>query len=85
MKLPSISSEKLIKILNKLGFEEIRQKGNHKYFKHPDGRITVVPVHQGRDIGRGLLKKNTQRYRNQQGGISGVYVRIKYLFFSTAR
>jgi predicted RNA binding protein YcfA (HicA-like mRNA interferase family) len=57
MKLPPISSEKLIKILNGLGFEEIRQKGSHKYFKHPDGRITVVPVHQGREIGRGLLRR----------------------------
>ena len=25
--------------------------------KHPDGRVTSVPVHQGQDIGRGLLRK----------------------------
>lgn len=40
-----------------MGFEEIRQRGSHKYFKHPDGRATVVPIHPGRDIGRGLLRK----------------------------
>ena len=57
MKLPTLSAKELIKILSKLGFEEIRQKGSHKYFKHQDGRITVVPVHPGRDIGRGLLRK----------------------------
>ena len=57
MKLPVLSAEKLIRILKKLGFEEIRQKGSHKYFKHRDGRATVVPVHPGRDIGRGLLRK----------------------------
>ncbi len=57
MKLKPISAKELIRILNNLGFEEIRQRGSHKYFKHPDGRATVVPVHSGRDIGRGLLRK----------------------------
>jgi predicted RNA binding protein YcfA (HicA-like mRNA interferase family) len=56
-KLPLLSSIELIKILKKLGFEEIRQRGSHKYLKHPDGRATVIPVHSGHDIGRGLLKK----------------------------
>ena len=57
MKLPLLSAREVIRILRKMGFEEIRQKGSHKYFKHSDGRATVVPVHPGRDIGRGLLKK----------------------------
>ncbi|MAG47270.1 hypothetical protein CL617_01575 [archaeon] len=56
MKLPVLSARELIKILKKMGFEEIRQKGSHRYFRHPDGRTTVVPIHPGRDIGRGLLK-----------------------------
>ncbi|HIH42928.1 TPA: type II toxin-antitoxin system HicA family toxin [Candidatus Woesearchaeota archaeon] len=57
MKLPQLSANELIRILRKLGFEEIRQKGSHKYFRHPDGRATVVPVHPGRDIGIGLLRQ----------------------------
>lgn len=56
-KLPLLSSMELIRILKKLGFEEIRQHGSHKYLKHHDGRATVVPVHSGTDISRGLLKK----------------------------
>ncbi|MCK4588985.1 MAG: type II toxin-antitoxin system HicA family toxin [Nanoarchaeota archaeon] len=44
-------------VLNNLGFEAVRQKGSHKYFKHPDGRATVVPIHSGRKIGRGLLRR----------------------------
>ena len=56
-KLPLLSSSELIRILEKLGFREIRQRGSHKYLKHPDGRATVVPVHSSQDIGRGLLKK----------------------------
>jgi predicted RNA binding protein YcfA (HicA-like mRNA interferase family) len=56
-KLPLLSSSELIRILEKLGFQEIRQRGSHKYFKHHDGRATVVPVHSGQDIGRGLLRR----------------------------
>lgn len=56
MKLPLLSAEELIRILKKMGFKEIRQRGSHRYFKHPDGRATVVPMHPGRDIGRGLLR-----------------------------
>ncbi len=56
MKLPLLSARELIKVLKDLGFEEVRQKGSHKYFKHEDGRTTTVPVHPGRDLGRGLLR-----------------------------
>ncbi len=54
--LPTLSARKLIKILKRLGFMSVRQEGSHVFFKHPDGRTTVVPFHAGRDIGRGLLR-----------------------------
>lgn len=54
--LPTLTARKLIKILKRLGFMDIRQEGSHIFFKHPDGRTTVVPYHTGRDIGRGLLR-----------------------------
>ena len=56
-KLPLLDAKELIKILNRMGFEMIRQKGSHIYLKHKDGRCTVVPMHAGREIGRGLLKR----------------------------
>jgi len=40
----------VINILERLGFSEVRQKGSHKQFRHPDGRGTTVPFHPGRDI-----------------------------------
>ena len=55
MKLRPLKCEKVIKVLKKLGFEEVRQKGSHLFLKHPDGRATVVPIHKNEDIGRGLL------------------------------
>jgi predicted RNA binding protein YcfA (HicA-like mRNA interferase family) len=52
-----IPAKKVIKLLNKIGFEVVRQRGSHVILKHPDGRVTVVPVHSGEEIGRGLLSK----------------------------
>lgn len=57
MVLRPLPSEKVIRILEKIGFKRIRQKGSHVFLKHQDGRITVVPFHKGEDIGRGLLRK----------------------------
>lgn len=56
-KLPLITAKELIKILLKVGFELKRQKGSHKFFKHKDGRTTVVPDHGSEQIDRGLLHK----------------------------
>jgi len=53
--LPAITAQRLIKALTKMGFEAIRKKGSHHFLRHPDGRCTVVPVHRGETIGRGLL------------------------------
>lgn len=53
--LPAITGQRLINALRKLGFEVVRQKGSHYFLRHPDGRCTVVPVHRGETIGRGLL------------------------------
>jgi predicted RNA binding protein YcfA (HicA-like mRNA interferase family) len=52
---PSVSAGQLVRALRRLGFEEIRVKGSHHFLRHPDGRCTVVPVHRGETIGRGLL------------------------------
>lgn len=56
MKLPLLSSKELCKFLEKEGFQFIRQKGSHKFYRHPDGMTTVVPAHSNKDIKRGLLK-----------------------------
>jgi predicted RNA binding protein YcfA (HicA-like mRNA interferase family) len=45
------------KMLFKLGFERVRQKGSHVFYRHPDGRTTSVPHHRGRDLARPLLKE----------------------------
>jgi predicted RNA binding protein YcfA (HicA-like mRNA interferase family) len=54
---PSITGLSLIRALRKLGFNVIRVKGSHHFLQHPDGRSTVIPVHRGETIGRGLLSQ----------------------------
>lgn len=54
---PSVTGSQLIRALCKLGFEVLRIKGSHHFLQHPDGRCTVVPVHRGENIGRGLLAR----------------------------
>jgi predicted RNA binding protein YcfA (HicA-like mRNA interferase family) len=53
--LAQVFGRQLIKALRRLGFEVVRTKGSHHFLQHPDGRCTVVPVHRGETIGRGLL------------------------------
>jgi predicted RNA binding protein YcfA (HicA-like mRNA interferase family) len=56
-RLPLLKAKELIKILLKMGFVQKRQKGNHIFFEHPDGRTTVIPNHPAEIIDRGLLHK----------------------------
>jgi len=45
------------KILLSLGFEIIRQKGSHVFYRHPDGRTTTVPNHPKKDLSRPLIRE----------------------------
>ena len=56
-RLPMLSGREVVRALEGAGFRVIRQKGSHVRIKHPDGRVTTVPVHAGRDVSRGLLRK----------------------------
>lgn len=53
---PVAPAKKVIRALKKVGFVNTRRKGSHFFFKHPDGRTTVVPVHPGKTIGKGLVR-----------------------------
>jgi len=57
LKLRPVEAETVIKALTKIGFQPIRQRGSHLIMKHSDGRTTVIPVHPGEELGRGILKE----------------------------
>jgi len=57
MKLPLLSSRDLCKFLEKEGFQAIRQKGSHIFYRHLDSRPTTIPNRPAEKIDRGLPNK----------------------------
>jgi predicted RNA binding protein YcfA (HicA-like mRNA interferase family) len=55
--IPVLKPKEVASILSKLGFEEVRQRGYHKQFRHADGRSTTLPFHSNRDISPILLRQ----------------------------
>ena len=54
-KLPQVKPKTIKKVLIKLGFSSRSGKGSHMVFKHPDGRRTVIPMHN-RPVRIGTLR-----------------------------
>lgn len=55
--VPVLKAREIVAMLVGLGFDEVRQRGSHKQFRHPDGRVTTVPFHAGRDMSPGLTRR----------------------------
>ena len=51
-----INAADMEKLIFKLGFIKIRQKGSHVFYRHSDGRTTTIPFHGGKDLPRPLLR-----------------------------
>lgn len=58
--VPPLKPQEVTAILRRLGFAEVRQRGSHMQFRHPDGRGTTVPFHSGREISPTLVRKIAQ-------------------------
>ncbi len=56
-RLPVVDFRTMEKLLYHLGFKQVRQKGSHVFYRHPDGRTTTVPKHRGKDIARPLIRE----------------------------
>ena len=56
-RLPVVDAKTMEKLLLKLGFQRVRQKGSHVFYRHPDGRTTTLPHHAGRDLARPLIRE----------------------------
>ena len=55
-KLPSLTPQKVIAIIEKKGFVLKRVTGSHYIFAHPETkRRVIVPSHSDQDIARGTL------------------------------
>ena len=57
VRLPSVNAWKVIRALEKAGFEVVRTSGSHRRLVHRSDpkRQTTVALHKGKDIPRGTL------------------------------
>lgn len=62
-KLRLIDAGQMEKLLFRLGFERVRQKGSHVFYRHSDGRVTTVPHHKGRMLARPLIREILREIR----------------------
>lgn len=55
--LTPLPARRVVRALEKLGFQYQRQRGSHASYAHPDGRVVTVPIHPARDVARGTLRE----------------------------
>ena len=55
-RLTPVSARTMDRMLKRLGFARVRQRGSHAFYRHPDGRTTTVPHHKGRDLAVPLIR-----------------------------
>jgi len=56
-RLKLIDARQMERLLFRLGFEKVRQKGSHAFYRHADGRTTTLPHHKGRILARPLVRE----------------------------
>lgn len=77
-RLPVISGKEFIRFLEKIGFVVVRINGSHYRMKHPDGRVTTVPVHRNTDLPKGLLRKIIREdLKLEQDDFHKLFVRLR--------
>ena len=55
-RLTPVDPRAMDRVLRKLGFARVRQKGSHVFYRHPDGRTTTVSHHKRRDLAVPLVR-----------------------------
>jgi len=56
-RLPIVKFKTMENVLLNIGFQIIRGKGSHVFYRHADGRTTTLPNHPGRDLSRPLIRE----------------------------
>ena len=54
-KLPRVNGYRVISVLEKFGFQQIRTKGSHVILRSNTGQLVVVPVHGSQILHTGTL------------------------------
>jgi predicted RNA binding protein YcfA (HicA-like mRNA interferase family) len=55
-KLPRVTANEIIKIVEKLGFRFSRQSGSHKIYKNAEGKRVTIAYHSGKILHPKVVK-----------------------------
>lgn len=55
-KLPRVTANEMIKIIEKLGFHLSRQSGSHKIYKNDKGKRVTIAYHSGKILHPKMVK-----------------------------
>ena len=55
-KLPRVTANEMIKIVEKLGFRFSRQSGSHKIYKNDEGKRITIAYHSGKILHPKVVK-----------------------------
>jgi predicted RNA binding protein YcfA (HicA-like mRNA interferase family) len=55
-KLPRVTANEMIKIVEKLGFRFSRQSGSHKIYKNKEGKRITIAYHSGKILHPKVVK-----------------------------
>jgi predicted RNA binding protein YcfA (HicA-like mRNA interferase family) len=55
--LPNCTGKEAVRALERLGYRVVRQSGSHARLKSPGRTSLTVPVHYGKDLAKGTLRK----------------------------
>ena len=47
-KLPRVTADEIMRVLEKAGFTLVRQSGSHKIYRSSTGKRATVPYHKGK-------------------------------------
>ncbi|TMA81154.1 MAG: addiction module toxin, HicA family [Deltaproteobacteria bacterium] len=56
-RLPELPARRVLTVLLRAGFTEVRRRGSHRFLAHPDGRTMVFALHHAERVGPKLLAK----------------------------
>jgi len=55
-RLPRVTAGQILRVLRRLGFEEVRSSGSHRILRNPAGKRVTVPFHAGQILHPKILQ-----------------------------
>ena len=55
-RLPRVTAEQILRVLHRLGFEEVRVSGSHRILRNAEGKRITLPYHTGQVLHPKILQ-----------------------------